>query len=411
MRMRERMQSVRRDETGAVAMLVSMVLGMGVVLGAGAISIDVGGLYAQRRQVQNGADAAALSLAQTCVKTGSCMAASAPALSTLAGQNGKTTLGDASNQPSYPNGICARNLPSTIRTDLPACNDSLGTFVDCPPMPNSLVGVAYVEAHTQTLVNGQHLLPPTVAQALGFGGANVQACARVAFGPAVPGAENTLPVGMSYCDWQSAVGYVDPTHPGIFQNPPKGAWPGYDTTVNPWPSTEVAVPTTKNDTATCPTWNGHTAPGGFSWLTQTGIGCSANINAGWVSGIPGNSYQCDLTPYYGKMVFIPIFDCVSATIVDPITSSTDCTTSAHGSTSTNYHISGYAAFYLSGWTFSGSTDGSIKPPNQPPACPGTGSSGRCVTGWFTQALIDNLSLAPTSSTTPNFGPEVVKPAG
>jgi Putative Flp pilus-assembly TadE/G-like len=389
-----------------------MVVGMGVLLGAASISIDVGSLYAQRRQVQNGADAAAFALAQTCVESPSaCNASSAPSLSTLAGNNGRTTLNDSASTPAYANGICVKNLPASTPTDLPLCADPSGTFVDCPALPTVLAGVAYVEVHAQTLVNGVHLLPPIVAHTLGFNGANVQGCARVAFGP-VSGLINTLPIGMSYCDWQSTVGYVNPANPGTFQNPPSDTYPGYGGASDPaWPATQVAVQTAKDATYNCPTWNGHTAPGGFSWLNQTGAGCSANVVGGWVFGVPGNSYQCDLPPYYGKLVYLPIFDCVTAVPVDPIISTTDCQTAAHGSSATNYHIVGYVSFYLSGWKFSSNTTGSIKPSQTPPNCPGTGGSGRCIIAWFTHRAVTDLPLAPSNTTTPAFGPDVVQAAG
>lgn len=413
MRVKERVQSLRHNETGAVAMIVAVVVSAGVLMGAAAISIDVGSLFAQRRQVQNGADAAAFALARTCVLSGACMVSTASSLSTLAGQNGGTTLGDASNVAPYREGICAKNLPAATATDLPLCGDSTGTFVDCPAMPAGLDGVAYVEAHTQTLVSGKHLLPPIVAQSLGYGGANVQACARVAFGPAQPSAQNTLPLSMSYCAWKDAVGYVDAAHPGTFQNPPKGADPGYDTVANPWPATEVSVKTAMDDSTTCETWNGHTAPGGFSWLDRFSGTCSSNVVDGWVGGNTGNSYYCDLSAYYGKMVFIPVFDCVADAIVDPIIpagqpNATNCTTSAHGAGNTNYHIVGYAAFYVSGWHFSSESKGSIRPPHNPP-CPA--GSDRCLTGWFTQALMNNVPPAPPTGTTPDFGPKAIKAVG
>ncbi len=54
------------------ARLVGVLLAMGVVFGFLAISVDVGGLLWERRQLQNAADAAALSLATECTKPGSC---------------------------------------------------------------------------------------------------------------------------------------------------------------------------------------------------------------------------------------------------------------------------------------------------------------------------------------------------
>ncbi|MEV7606264.1 Tad domain-containing protein [Paenarthrobacter sp. NPDC089322] len=51
-------------ERGAVAVLVALILV--VLLGFAAIAVDVGMLYSERAQVQNGSDAAALAVAQKC---------------------------------------------------------------------------------------------------------------------------------------------------------------------------------------------------------------------------------------------------------------------------------------------------------------------------------------------------------
>lgn len=50
------------EDRGAIAMMVGLL--MVVLMGFAAISIDVGRLYAEKRQLQNGADAAALAVAQ-----------------------------------------------------------------------------------------------------------------------------------------------------------------------------------------------------------------------------------------------------------------------------------------------------------------------------------------------------------
>ena len=52
-----------RDE-GAV--LITVALMMTVLLGVGALVIDLGALYVEKRELQNGADAAALAIAQGC---------------------------------------------------------------------------------------------------------------------------------------------------------------------------------------------------------------------------------------------------------------------------------------------------------------------------------------------------------
>ncbi len=57
-----RLKDRLEDESGAVAVTVALLTV--VLLGFAAISIDIGANYAEKRQLQNGADAAALALAQ-----------------------------------------------------------------------------------------------------------------------------------------------------------------------------------------------------------------------------------------------------------------------------------------------------------------------------------------------------------
>ncbi|WDF32629.1 Tad domain-containing protein [Arthrobacter agilis] len=66
----------QRSERGAISVIVALV--MVVLLAFAALAIDVGMLYAERAQLQNGADAAALATAQECalgVAAASCTAA------------------------------------------------------------------------------------------------------------------------------------------------------------------------------------------------------------------------------------------------------------------------------------------------------------------------------------------------
>src|ERR1019366_3157507 len=75
-----------RDERGVIGVLVAMMLGAGVLTGVGALAIDVGQLYQERAELQNGADAGALAVAESCAATGTCTAAAAAAASSLAAQ-------------------------------------------------------------------------------------------------------------------------------------------------------------------------------------------------------------------------------------------------------------------------------------------------------------------------------------
>ncbi|PPB49294.1 pilus assembly protein TadG [Arthrobacter pityocampae] len=54
----------RRDERGAISVIVALT--MVVLLGFAAVAIDVGMVYAERAQLQNGADAASIATAQEC---------------------------------------------------------------------------------------------------------------------------------------------------------------------------------------------------------------------------------------------------------------------------------------------------------------------------------------------------------
>jgi Putative Flp pilus-assembly TadE/G-like len=74
-------------ERGAVAIIVAVL--MVALLGFASLAIDVGMLYAERAQLQNGADAAALSVAQTCARNlnGPACASPSPMAKTFADSN------------------------------------------------------------------------------------------------------------------------------------------------------------------------------------------------------------------------------------------------------------------------------------------------------------------------------------
>ena len=55
----------RSGESGAVASIIAIFFGTGVLLGLGALVVDTGSLLYERRQLQTGADATALGVAQT----------------------------------------------------------------------------------------------------------------------------------------------------------------------------------------------------------------------------------------------------------------------------------------------------------------------------------------------------------
>ena len=65
-----RLSTPARRERGAVAVIVAFV--MVVLVGFAAIAVDVGSIYSDQQQLQNGADAGALAIAESCQR-GSCV--------------------------------------------------------------------------------------------------------------------------------------------------------------------------------------------------------------------------------------------------------------------------------------------------------------------------------------------------
>src|ERR1035438_6105259 len=139
-----------RDERGAIGVLVAVLLGAGVLTGMGALVVDVGQLYQERAELQNGADAAALAVAKSCA-TGTC----APTLSAQY----------ANEHASALTGHTAASVVCGSGT-LGICPTFTGALDDCPVGPPS--GVAgYVDVRTSTkLSGGSTLLPPVFAKTL-----------------------------------------------------------------------------------------------------------------------------------------------------------------------------------------------------------------------------------------------------
>ncbi|MFE6964544.1 pilus assembly protein TadG-related protein [Agromyces sp. NPDC057679] len=75
--MHRMIRRVKGDEQGASAVLVGLMIF--VLIGFGAVAVDVGAMYSERAQLQNAADAGALAAAQYCAKNSDCTSPSAQA--------------------------------------------------------------------------------------------------------------------------------------------------------------------------------------------------------------------------------------------------------------------------------------------------------------------------------------------
>jgi Flp pilus assembly protein TadG len=359
--------TTRAPEHGAVTVLVAVVLGGGVLMGASAVAVDVGRLYAEREQLQSGADAAALAVAQAC--------AAAPA-------NCATNAGPLAG--GYANGNANDNT-SAVRT---LCGRGAGLSA-CPSDANNLtacLGAApatgsYVEVRTATrLTDGSTLLPPSVAQAItgntGYQGHQVAACARAAWG--APGSGAGAAITFSRCEWNTA------TANGT----------SYQSTSNPSSVGEVAFHLHEpGGTAGCPAGPaGWDTPGGFGWLNETAGPCMSSMTAGGtyggdtgVSASQACRTQMALWRTDRTVLYIPIYDAV------------------HGQgTGTTYQLAGLAAFVLTGYNLSGFRAQSWLSDRH--LCNG---SDRCVYGYFVRGVL----TTPATSGGPDFGASIVMLVG
>lgn len=364
------MPRVSRDDAGAVAVIVALLVGS-VLLGVGALVVDVGGLQGERRQLQNGADAAALAVAQSCAPPGPCDATTSPTgtAATYAGSN------DGHDGKAGIDIVCG-TAPGLL-----SCPSKQGAW-DCTDQLGTLGAAPYVQVQTSTRTgSGGTLLPPVLSRALsgrsGYPGTAVRACARASFG--TPSSlRSPIPLTISLCELQKY------TSTGLSPGPP-------------YPLMYVGEKTIyfHGDKAAsgCPSGpSGADLPGGFGWLA-TGEGCVATTDTTtWVPdstgvSVPKACTDADLSSLVGQVVDIPVFD------------QTNGLTGSNGS----YHIVAYAAFYLTGYRFPSTQQKSILTHAFPCKGPDT-----CISGVFT------LDITPpngTIGTGPYVGVTVIQMSG
>ncbi|HEY3557485.1 MAG TPA: Tad domain-containing protein [Kribbella sp.] len=351
------------DERGAVGILVGTLFATGVILGMAALTVDVGRLYVERADLQNGADAGSIAVAKTCVSDSGCKA---PAASTYANSNAK----DGSSAVTL---VCGHDTNG----GLPGCPAPAGTAGDCPATPAA--STTYVDVHTATMTSGgSSLLPPVFARSLpgngGYQGRTVHACARAMWGPAAQSSQS-LAMTLSLCAWTQATGGTPPTY-----------------------GTDVRI--FVRDAPNAPTCGGMSAPGEFGWLSTSG-NCTASIDltqSGYVAGSdPGKnlSQACQdaLVAYVANRtpIYIPIFDTTTGT--------------GNGA---SYHLLGLAAFILTGYANMNPLKDAIPAPFTKSSCPNGSTTPSCIYGHFTQALVP---VSTTIGTGPNFGAIAIKLAG
>lgn len=341
-----RIDDTRRTD-GAVAIILAISLV--VVFGMGALVVDIGALYFERRELQNGADAAALAVAQDCASGDDVADCDAG------------PFGDRYETADEFANVNAADNASDV------ADDATGVEID--------YAAARVTVTATTLNDGDGVVRTALAPVLGFTDRGVAAESIAIWGPVAYGSIGTLPLTFSQCEYDKflAAGAGSADEPWTVAN-------------NGDPSIIYVHGNAEPCNAST---SGYDIPGGFGWLeTPTNSECGANIENEWVGVDPGASPSTGCDPVtvfenvFEKVVLIPVFD------------------NDNGLTGANaeYHMYTYAAFYVTGYYFGSH----YKQPADNPPCSG---SDRCIAGWFTTSAAVGGTVDPTA---PNLGVNTVQ---
>jgi Flp pilus assembly protein TadG len=283
-------RGLSRNDDGAVAVLVAVLLSGGVLLGMGALVIDVGLLATNREQLQSSADAAAWGVAADCPADPDGCADRGPA---LAGANTKD---------------------GAAHTTVVVCTDDCGTeprtrTAPCPALPDGLTDGGFAEVRTTGTST------PVLARTT-TGTIDVAACSQVVWG--TPTTAPAVALGISYCDWKT--GTADgATLPGTEQViEPENFQPG--------PDCGADVPASGQATA------------GFSWFTADPDDCVFDATV-------GNTWS---RPLFAQPCTSRLDDAL-ATGEPVLVALTDAVLPLSAELTRDYRIAGLAGFEVTGY--------------------------------------------------------------
>lgn len=346
-----------RIQRGGAALIVTVLMAGGAMMGMAALVVDVGHLYIEREELQSGADAAVVRLAAECATGNAACLAMA-----------QETLDDA----AYAKGNAKDGAARVIEV----CG-TVDAMTPCGPQPTGLSGcigtvppgTTYVQVRTATeTADGDTLLPPIFGRAIldngAYNGKEVQACARASIGGGPPASGSGMALTISYCEYEylphdEPPPPAEPSADGVFYtHKPQGTVPG------------------------CPSsgGNGMDAPGGFGWLDQDGSGtCMATVSEGdIVTADPGNNTpggcqaMLDDSRDNGTVLFMPIYSAVYGQ-----------------GNNTYYVVDGFAGFVATGYFLGTSTKATSTVTGEYPCGRDAGGSNsdRCISGYFTTGVM------------------------
>jgi len=415
-----RLTFIHEGEQGAIAMIVAMLFGFGVMISLAALTVDVGNINADRRQLQNGADAAVLSAASDCAK-GACPSPGDAGLANLADKNAADGATKISRVDNVGPAVCGSG-PNLADCPLVAAPNTRN-LQECPAASALPAGAqGYVRVYTQTLdaTRTKTLLPYLFGAAItGAGsGANQQTCAAAAWGNAR--VTPLTPFTFSACEWyHDTLQDNDP----LKTNPPYGyapytlstlSPPQSDPRNNPW---EHAINLNSGTDPGCTNWQNHDFPGGFGWLDYDPATCKVAdpvpaYTAGVVDGYwypgdtgvgAGNQCGAKIEAAVGSVIYLPIFDCA-----DNDTRTWPCAGNLPNGTNAWYHMKGAVAFFLTGVEITGQLtkdfDNSINGSstnypghNASAECRTNAGEKKCLFGWFLEGLQDPTAVIDGSA--------------
>lgn len=386
-----RLPRIRRTgERGAVVVLVAILLGFGVLLGMGALVIDVGQMYSERQQVQSGADAAAEAVAKACHgETADC--ASKAAYWALAKKYANLNAEDGRTDVTH---IC-------FNDSLENCRPFADNLTDCEGVGSrKTAGLEkWVEVYTATRTRDDStLLPPTFGRAVagnsGYNGATVGACSRAAFVEYVPpivtpppttpptGTPTTPPtptptvtppmpneqmwtkaVMISLCEWRQ----ITANGTKIYDYDQKST----ASMVSVFRQHEQLA--AGSGSALCATPRTLTTPNGYDWLpVYQNDKCHNYVKAGQtVTARPVSTGESDC--YGGLSASVKGKIALTFSIYDSVTGTPG---------NFKYHIVGVSGFVITGFRFKDKQMDSIVGPSN--LCTG---NEKCIYGYFTDKYL------------------------
>lgn len=444
-------------ERGASAVIIAILLPV-VLLGLGAIVIDVGAFYAERAQTQNGADAGAVAVAQTCAK-GTCVGTAADNYAPVNSNGTISTTSEvtriAGNQ--FP---CVGNVSDpAVANSLPTCNPALENALACPKARPA--GKPYVDVmnNTRNTSTGTTLVPDFLGKALAgssYAGRTIAACSQASWGPP-SGLSGAVALTISACEWLKNTNdgkafatiptgtysagspfYTSPPSYLATLNTRRGDADYYDASLGgnyyvksnlqdphtpvlnaPVAGSETVI-TTHGFGNSCAQGNpGWAAPGQFGWLSKST--CQVPIDGTSYQGTTGNT-PAPCGPIFldslqnKKPIYLPVY-----------------TTVTDNGTNTTFTLDGFAAFVVTGWDVGGGVnqwnlngsnvptrmDSAVELADASPSSSlsaakkikdahycndftqKTGNSDVCIYGYFTQALIPASALPTDGGGTPS----------